>query len=282
MKKVNFLLLILTLLCLWSVNIKAKERYIELNHNSKILGKEKKLAVILPRDYTEEKRYPVLYLLHSANGNYLTWHKVDAKLYELSREYELIIVTPDLDTSWLVDSPVKPESQYESYFIKELVPFIDTNYSTINSYRGRGLAGMSMGGHGAIVLASKYPELFGVASSMSGVLDLRLLPNTAGKKDVLGEVYQNPEAWNNNSAVFLADKIKTARRRPRIMFDVGLSDYVYDTNLAYHTTLKKLSIDHIFKVFPGTHDWGYWVSRLPDHLEYHRENLKKPEIQTEE
>ncbi len=282
MKRIGPVLLSLSLLFLWSINIKAQERFIELNHQSNILSKEKKLAVILPRDYTEEKRYPVLYLLHSANGSYLTWHKADAKLYELSRQYELIIVTPDLETSWLVDSPVKPESQYESYFVKELVPFIDANYSTINSYRGRGIAGMSMGGHGAIVLASKYPDLFGVASSMSGVLDLRLLPNTAGKKDVLGEVYQHPEVWNNNSAVYLADKIKTSRRRPRIMFDVGLSDYVYDTNLTYHTTLKRLGIDHIFKVFPGTHDWGYWVTRLPEHLEYQVLNLKKTELQTEE
>lgn len=274
MKRFSFFLVILIVL---SITLSASERYMEITHRSEILGKDKKLAVILPADYTEEKRYPVLYLLHGAGGDYLSWHKPDGKLFELSRQYEMIIVTPDLENSWLADSPIKPESKYESYMIEELLPFIESKFSAIDSYRGRGISGLSMGGHGAIVLATKYPNIFGVASSTSGVLDIRMLPNTAGKKEIFGEPLKYPEVWNNHSAVYLAEELKSARRRPRIMFDIGLSDYVYDTNLAYHTTLKRLGIDHIFKVYPGNHDWGYWVARLPEHLEYHATNLKKPE-----
>ena len=273
---------LLLLLIASSILALATERYIVISHQSEILGKKKMLAIILPADYTPEKRYPVLYLLHGAGGDYLNWHKEDAKLYELSRKYEMIIVTPDVETSWLADSQIKPKSQYESYIIKELIPFIDTEYPTIPTYRGRGIAGLSMGGHGAMVLVSKYPDIFGVASSMSGVLDIRMIPDTAGKKTIFGDPLDYPEVWNNNSAVYLADNLKKARRRPRLMFDVGLSDYVYDANLKYHTTLKKLNIDHIFKVYPGNHNWDYWKARLPEHLEFHAQNLKKPEISFDE
>lgn len=274
-----FLLLLLVELSILAL---ATDRYIAISHQSVILGKKKKLAVILPSDYTPEKRYPVLYLLHGASGDHLNWHKEDAKLYELSRKYEMIIVTPDVETSWLADSPIKPKSQYESYIIKELIPFIDVEYSTIPTYRGRGIAGLSMGGHGAMVLAAKYPDIFGVASSTSGVLDIRMIPETAGKKAIFGDPLDYPEVWNNNSAVYLADNLKKARRRPRLMFDVGLNDYVYEANLKYHTALKKLGIDHIFRVYPGNHDWGYWIARLPEHLEFQAQNLKKPEISLEE
>jgi len=283
LRKISLIcILLILILNAQSVLATATERYLEVSHRSEILGKKKKIAIILPADYTPKKRYPVLYLLHGAGGNYLTWHKEDAKLYELSREYEMIIVTPDLETSWLADSPIKPKSQYESYIIKELIPLIDAEYSTIPTYRGRGIAGLSMGGHGAMVLVSKYPDIFGVASSMSGVLDIRMISETAGKKSIFGDPLDYPEVWNNNSAVYLAENLKKARRRPRIMFDIGLKDYVYETNLKYHTTLKKLGIDHTFKVYPGSHDWGYWVARLPEHLEFQAKNLKKPEICSEE
>ncbi|HHY18759.1 MAG TPA: prolyl oligopeptidase family serine peptidase [Firmicutes bacterium] len=278
MKKPLLIFLVLLLLCFGAV---AEQRYLTMTHRSEILGKDKNFAVILPENYTEEMEYPVLYLLHGAGGGYLDWHKPNGKLYELSRQYEMIIVTPDLESSWVADSHIKKESQYESYMIKEFIPLIDETFSTIDSYRGRGVAGLSMGGHGALYLVSKYPDIFNVVSSTSGVLDIRMVPNTAGKKDVFGDPKKYPEVWDNHSVVNLAEEIKNARRRPRIMFDVGLSDYVYDTNLAYHQELKRLNIDHIFKVYPGTHAWGYWLARLPEHLEFHASNLRRAQIVSE-
>lgn len=271
-------MLVIALVLLMSFAAVAEESYLEFTHYSEVLGKEKKFAVILPPDYTTEKAYPVLYMLHGAGGDYLDWHKPDGKLYELSRNYQMIIVTPDVETSWLVDSHIKPESKYETYMIQEFLPYIEANFSIIDSYRARGIMGLSMGGHGAMMLALKYPDIFGVASSTSGVLDIRMLPNTAGKKDVLGEPSQYPEEWNNASANYLAQNLRNMRRKPRIMFDVGLGDYVYDTNMAFHKTLKEQGVDHIFRLYPGTHSWGYWVARLPEHLAFHAENLRSPQI----
>lgn len=273
---------VLILAILMSFVAVAEDRYLNLSHFSEILGKEKRFAVVLPPDYTTQKAYPVLYMLHGAGGDYLAWHKPDGKLYELSRNYQMIIVTPDVETSWLVDSPIKPESQYESYMMKEFIPYIEANFSTIDSYRARGIMGLSMGGHGAMMLTLKYPDVFGVASSTSGVLDIRMLPQTAGKKDVLGEPSENPELWNNSSANYLAQDLQKMRRKPRLMFDVGLGDYVYGTNMAFHNTLKRQGIDHTFRLYPGTHAWGYWVARLPEHLAFHGENLRSPQIVEEE
>lgn len=248
---------------------------LEVTHYSTCLQREKTFRVILPMDYDENTLYPVLYLLHGASGGYKDWHK-DGVLEDAAKEYQLIIVTPDGENSWYVDSEIKKDSQYESYLIKDLIPYIDSHYNTIDTFRGRGISGLSMGGHGAITLAIKHPDLFGSASSTSGVLDLRPLPDVTGKKEIFGDPKKDASLWEQNSAVFLVASLKKSRRKPKIYFDIGFSDAFYKTNLDFHTALYSVGIPHTFKVYPGNHEWSYWLGHLPEHLEFHASNLRKP------
>jgi len=247
----------------------------EVTHYSQSLEKNKTFRIILPESYDENICYPVLYLLHGASGNYTDWHK-NGILEEAAKNYELIIVTPDGENSWYVDSPIKENSKYASYFLNDLIPYIDSNYNTIPTFRGRGLAGLSMGGHGAITLAIKNPEVFGAASATSGVLDLRPLPDVTGLKEIFGDIKTNEAVWEENSAVELVDNLKKSRRKPKLLFDIGMSDVFYKTNLEFHKRLSTKGIDHTFKVYPGNHDWMYWLKHLPEHLEFHATSLRKP------
>lgn len=254
---------------------------LEVTHYSDSLGKEKTFRIILPENYNDETLYPVLYLLHGASGSYVDWHK-NGILEKEAKNYELIIVTPDGENSWYVDSEIKKGSNYESYLIKDLIPYVDAHYNTIDTFRGRAIAGLSMGGHGAITLASKHPDLFGSASSTSGVLDLVPLGDVTGKKEIFGDPKANADLWVNNSAVTLADSLKKSRRKPKIMFDIGFSDVFYKTNLDYHLKLYSLGIEHTFKVYPGNHTWEFWLGHLPEHLAFHVKSLRKPIPKEEE
>ena len=90
--------------------------------------------------------------------------------------------------SWYFDSPVLKDFQYESFYTKTLVPYIDAHYRTVASRQGRAITGLSMGGHGALFLAMRHTDLFGACGSMSGGVDIRPFPLNWNIPDVLGEM----------------------------------------------------------------------------------------------
>src|ERR1035437_3803224 len=126
--------------------------------------------VITPDSYTgKNKAYPVLFLLHGAGGNQNDWLNKAPEIKDYSDKYNIIIVCPDgSKTSWYFDSPVDSTMKYENYMAKELIEYIDTNYSTKKDRSGRAITGLSMGGHGAFYLTFRHPDIWGAAGSMSG------------------------------------------------------------------------------------------------------------------
>ena len=154
------------------------------------MNKNYKAAVVLPNSYVKSKAsYPVLYLLHGAYGHFGDWLKntPDKKIVQnLSDAYNLIIVMPEGETaSFYVDSPINKESQFETYIIQEVIPRIDKTYRTINDKKGRVISGLSMGGHGALYLSTKHPELFCAAGSMSGAVDMGSMLNRDATAEIV-------------------------------------------------------------------------------------------------
>ena len=88
----------------------------------------------------------------------------------LSEGANFIIVTPEGEDGWYTDSASKPSDKYESYIIKELIPEIDKKFRTLADRDHRVVAGLSMGGFGAVKYGLKYPEMFVLAGSFSGAL----------------------------------------------------------------------------------------------------------------
>ena len=138
-------------------------------------------AEVLPASYAKNKKthYTVFYLLHGAYGHFADWlKKAPDKLLvaDLADQYNLIIVLPEGETfAFYLDSPVSPvspDSQFETYLTKEVLPKIDQTYRTVADCRGRVITGLSMGGHGVRYLSARHPDLYCAAGSMSGALDL--------------------------------------------------------------------------------------------------------------
>src|SRR2546421_7198061 len=133
--------------------------------------------VILPADYRTSKtsRYSVLYLLHGLGGHYSDW-LTRTNMADYASQYRMIVVMPEGNDSWYVDgASVRTASgsdrsgdKYESYILQELMPDVDKRYRTIQARYGRAVAGLSMGGYGAIKYGLKYPSTFTFAGSVSG------------------------------------------------------------------------------------------------------------------
>ena len=243
---------------------------------SPAMKKSIKAAITFPSSYEKgQSRYPVIYLLHGGSGAFSDWHqKVTEKglVNQLAEEHEVLIVTPGVGpASYYYDSPLLDSVRYETYMIQELIPFIDENYRTLAKKESRAITGLSMGGHGAITLAAKHPQLFVAAGSMSGVMnidtdlwkvgeDFRNL-RKKGQIEMLGPInYQGPQ-FSPYTAVGLVDQLKN--QGISLILDCGVDDFLIETNRQMHTLLMQKGIPHEYIERPGAHTWPYWTEALP-------------------
>ena len=239
---------------------------------SQAMGRTIKNVVTFPKTYfdidnSENMLFPVLYLLHGAYSCYSDWSE-KADLHRLANEYNVIIVCPDGQDSWYFDSPVDPKMQFETYVSKELVEYIDSHYPTFDNRYMRAITGLSMGGHGALFLAFRHPDVFWSCGSMSGNMDITQYPDKWHIKDRLGEQSQYPERWREHAVCNLVDQVKACPLQPaqNILIDEGLDDIFIKNNIAMHEQLVEKGIDHEFFLRPGRHTWDYWVNALDYHM----------------
>src|ERR1044072_363643 len=149
----------------------ASKRLLTIQFPSKLVGQTLPYVVVLRVNYDQPSaksdRYPVLYLLHGLGGHYDNW-TTRTKLAAYAAQYSMIIVTPEGNNSWYTDSATVPTEKYETYIVDELIPDVQRRYRTIETRAGRSIAGLSMGGYGALKFGVKHPELFAFAGSLRG------------------------------------------------------------------------------------------------------------------
>ena len=286
MKK-HLLILPLSILLIFTLSAQAPRGSVVegITLKSNILKKDVKLNVYLPSDYAStQSRYPVVYLLHGMGQNYMDWvQKGEANLTADSiiangSIPKVIIVMPDAGNSFYINSA--DGYNYEDYFLKELIPYIDSTYKTRPSRDNRAIAGLSMGGYGAIVYGVKHADLFSACAALSsGVVTDPEVANTPN--DVYDAYYatvwgkakgedrlQLP-TWSKYSPLAL---LKTGNavdlKKIKWYFDIGDDDSLYKGNAAIHNILRDKQIPHEFRIRDGDHTWEYWRTGLGDALKF--------------
>jgi len=231
------------------------------------MNKSVKSVVIVPKNYSKHKKYPVLYLLHGYSDNYAKWIKTVPSIKNLSTEHQMIIVCPDGGySSWYFDSPIDSTFQYETFITKDLVSFVDAKYATIEDRKARAITGLSMGGHGALYLAIRNKNLFACAGSMSGGVDLRTSSKKYDLAKRIGNFEEHPDEWDNRSVVNMVNSLKN--KELDLIIDCGVSDFFYQINAALHRRLMVLNIDHDYIERPGSHNWQYWTNAIQYQMLY--------------
>jgi S-formylglutathione hydrolase FrmB len=241
---------------------------------SAAMQKNIKAVVITPDDYTTVKEFPVVYLLHGYSGNYADWI-TKAKGFEKAADlYQMIIVCPDGNNSWYWDSPVDKQYKYETYVASELVKWVDEKYKTIKDRKGRGITGLSMGGHGALYLALKHQDVFGAAGSMSGGVDIRPFPNNWDMAARLGKYAEQPERWEKNTVINLLHLLTP--NSLALLIDCGIDDFFFKVNENLHQELMYRNIPHDYITRPGAHNWPYWNNAINYQLLFMNNYFKAP------
>ena len=236
----------------------------EIKVHSEAMNKDIPVIVILPDGYEAMNALRTVYLLHGYGDNYTAWsEKGDAG--PMADTYGVILVMPDGGfDSWYFDSPVDPTYRYETFVAHELVEYIDSHYRTKAVPTARAIAGLSMGGHGALYLAIRHQDTFGAAGSLSGGVDIRPFPENWGMSKRLGTIAEHPDNWERNTVINMIDRIDPDSLK--IIFDCGTEDFFYGVNCALHDKLMEAGIPHDFYQRPGVHNWDYWKYSLKYHM----------------
>lgn len=257
MKKYFAGLIILTLCSMFALRA---ERVDTIAIHSKAMRKDIKNVIITPDGMNKASLYPVLYLLHGYGGRYDTWINKIPGVIGLADQYQMIIVCPDGGESWYFDSPIDANYRYETYITQELLPYVDIHYNTRKIRNGRAIAGLSMGGHGALYLAFRHQDLFGACGSMSGCMDMTPFPNNWNIAKRLGGQAKYPERWRQNSVINMLHLLTPDSLK--IMIDCGTGDFFYAVNAKMHEELLYHNIPHEYISRPGIHDRTYWSEAI--------------------
>lgn len=233
-----------------------------------------KAVVVTPDAAVAGAALPTVYILHGYGGDYKSWLEItQPKLPELADKYGMVMVFPDGRNSWYWDSPEVPEMKMESFIINELVPYVNAHYPVADDPAKRAITGLSMGGHGALWLAMRHPDVFGQAASMSGGVDIRPFPKSWKMATWLGSKDENPEAWDSHTVMELVPTLQPGTLR--IAFECGNSDFFAEVNRNLHKALLDAGIPHDYTERPGAHTHDYWRNAILYHLLFFNEGFNK-------
>ena len=276
------LLILLFLISSFVVFSQSGKVFESLTFNSKVVDYPVKYSIYLPPDYeTSERSYPVLYLLHGYTDNETGWiqfgeaNRIADEGINNGDFASCIIVMPDGKVS-LYCNHYSGNDNWEDMFITEFIPFIENEYRIRKKKEFRAIAGLSMGGNGALLLAMRNTELFSTCIAMSAAVftDEEILESYGNNdyfRDIFGEEMKGEvsEHWKANAPLHLIERVDPEKiKSVRYYIDCGDDDFLYKGNSTLHIKMKDLKIPHEYRVRQGGHQWSYWRTGLADGLEY--------------
>jgi putative tributyrin esterase len=262
--------------------IQQNPRVQTIQFESKLAGKTLPYNVLLPVSYNQPAakatHYPVLYLLHGLSGHYTNWIE-KTKLVDYSASYEFIIVMPEGNDGWYTDSPTVPGDKYESYILQELIPDVEKRFRAGSDGGSRAIAGLSMGGYGAIKFGLKHPEMFAFAASLSGAFSAASweVKEPGVIRDSLLQAFgpANSETRAANDLPKLAREAKAKNiSLPFFYIDCGTEDHLFSDNREFISLLLELKIPHEYRQLPGGHSWTYWDTQVQEVLRIAAKRLR--------
>ena len=233
-----------------------------VSYNSKALGRNSGMCIALPDTLIlEGKSADVLYLLHGMSGDHTDWQR-HGDLDAYANFTNMIVVCPNGENSFYVNGANGITDKYENHFL-EVMEYIDRAFKT----SGRNfIAGLSMGGYGAVRLYLKYQERFLACGSLSGALDMRLCSELPENVDFYKIVFGGggSEFPDEYDCLKLAEK---AKKDAKIFFNCGTEDYLLQENHNFKAALDANNIPYEYAEYPGAHTWEYWTEHIYNVLE---------------
>jgi putative tributyrin esterase len=229
------------------------------------VGRTMKYVVLLPAERDPGKRYPVLFLLHGLYGNHTDWTS-RTRLAEYSGSLPILIVMPDAENSWYTNAWNDTLGRFEDFIARDLPSEVANKYGADTSCQA--IAGLSMGGYGALKIGLKYPQKFFFAAGLSSAITVPREYDDRAKSNASGVMIESlRKAFGGGSTSFLAanDVLSLAGvvrgRLPFFYMVHGVGDG-YTAFLPAHRvlaeTFRSRNVPYEYHEVQGEHSWVFW------------------------
>lgn len=241
---------------------------IHLNFHSDVLGMAMQADVVLPQkntsligmQTTESETYKTLWLLHGLSDDNTIWQR-RTSIERYASERGIAVVMVNADRSWYCD--MKYGGRYFTYLTDELPKICRHFFRGMSEKREDNfVAGLSMGGYGALKCALTYPDRYAAAASLSGAVDIAAYVEGKNELDdpywysILGEF--DKVRGSKNDLFALATTCAAAPEKPRLMLWCGTEDHLISSNRRLKAHLDALSLDNTYSESEGDHSWHWW------------------------
>lgn len=216
-------------------------------------------------------KYPVLYLLHGLSDDHTAWvRKTSIERYATAKG--IAVVMPDVSRSFYTD--MKRGYKYWTFVTEELPQLARSFFPLSERREDNFVAGLSMGGYGAFKVGLSFPDRYAAAASLSGAL------NIAAREDDPGDLFHPLEAENifgsaqevrgsANDLFYLAEQLSRHDGPKTQLFQCcGTEDFLYHDNRQFLAHATGLGLDVTYEEEPGTHEWGYWDTKIQRVLDW--------------
>lgn len=244
-----------------------------VNFYSDVLGQWMQMNVILPqRPLKTDRKLPVLYLLHGMSDDHSIWLR-NTSIERYVESLDIAVIMPSAHLGWYTDMVYG--NKYWTYISDELPKICHSFFNQLSTKRKDNfVAGLSMGGYGALKMGLAASESFAAVASLSGALDVAAIclynQNTHEKdfwKNIFGEAKHVKES--NNDLLALATRLKkSGKQLPDIYMWCGTEDYLYHQNITMKKHLESLGYNLTYEESPGDHQWKYWDAQIQTVLEW--------------
>ena len=244
---------------------------LETSFYSDVLGMCCRMNVILPQRTVSQigmrgvdggSENPVLYLLHGLSDDHSIWLR-RTSIERYASEMGLAVVMPNVHRSFYTD--MEQGQRYWTFISEELPRITKTLFKISDKREHTFVAGLSMGGYGALKLALNHPNRYAYAASLSGVMDIAHFwkqrgGNNAEYKMIFGSLKKLKNSLNDLH--YVAEELAKKRRKPKLYIACGSEDHLIGDNRRFHEKLDDLKIKHEYVEEPGAHEWGFWDSHI--------------------
>ena len=253
---------------------------IELKYSSEAVGMMVDVNVILPDNVAENETYKTLYLLHGIKGDHSSWLRLSC-IERYATQWGIAVVMPAVGRSWYTDTAYG--ARYFTFVTEELPSVCRKFFRGMTDRREDNyVAGLSMGGYGAMKVALTYPQRYAGCASLSGALDITRqdfpIPE-AFLRELQAIFGMTPDRMpgSKHDLFALANKIKESGEAfPEMYLWCGTEDYLLGMNRRFNAHLAQLDVKYIYNESEGNHTWPWWDLHIQDALRYLLGEPKNP------
>ncbi len=244
--------------------------FIQMSMFSEAMGKCVQVNVIMPQNSTNGQigmennssggNYKTLYLLHGLSDDNTIWMR-RTSIERYAAKYGIAVVMPNGDKSFYTN--MVHGDRYYDYIAHELPNIIENMFPVSRKREDRFVAGLSMGGYGALKIALRE-ETFACAAALSPVGDIKKRSEFWVElfKSIFGEERNIPD---NDDLYWL---VKNCKTRPRLFMAIGTEDFLYHDNQPLKDAIVRENYDFKYLEGPGTHCWEFWDEYIQYALEW--------------